>query len=189
MAKHMKPRRSLLVLAAFVCAVPAHARAQNGRPLPAVGSYGVSFSLPQGGGAGFGIRRMLSGSRSAGLDVQLGVSWRKLDDAQGEERSRTSFALSLNPDLRLYRRMSGPVVPFVEIDGRVGYRNAHNEAWVVDGGGGVGLGVEWLPLPAMSISGSTGLAWTVGHQRSGGSSENSVTFGVFRSELSLNLYF
>lgn len=182
--------RAVVLLAGALCAlVPASGRAQEGHPLPTVGSHAVMFSLPEGGGAGFGIRKMTSERKSVGVEVQLGVSYSRYDHGALEDESRTHFALGVAPDVRLYRRDRGPVVPFMEIEGRLGYQDAHGDAWAVDGGAGLGLGVEWLPLPSMSISGSTGLALTLQHSEGGGNSQTGLNVGAFRSRISLNLYF
>ena len=181
-------RLAITVLACLL-ACPSLLQAQAGNTLPPPGSYALSFALPDGGGAGVGIRKMLSNQRSVGLELQLGASWQEFDDAVGEDHSHSSVNLGLSPDLRLYRRQSGPVIPFIEWTTGIRYRNGANDAWAVDGRLGMGLGVEWLPLPAMSISGTTGFVVTAQHQSSRGLDSRGIMFGAVRSQLSMNLYF
>lgn len=181
-------RVAVTVLVSLVVA-PSLLAAQSGLPLPPVGSHAVSFALPDGGGAGVGVRKLVSERRSVGVELQLGVAWHDVDTPQGEGQSQTTLSVGLSPDLRMYTRDRGPVMPFVEWTGRVGYRDGANDTWAVDGRLGLGLGVEWFPLPSMSVSGSTGLALSLLHQSNGGLDTRAVTFGAFRSELSMNLYF
>jgi len=178
---------ALALLASLL--LPAAGAGQQGHPLPAVGSHGLTFSLPEGGGAGFGIRKMTSERKSVGVELQVGVAWHRFEEGGDEEHSQTSFSLGVAPDLRLYRRGAGPVVPFLELSGRAGYQASDSEAWAVNGSAGVGLGVEWIPLPSMSVSGSTGMALVAQYADSGASSQTRLNLGAFRSRISLNLYF
>jgi hypothetical protein len=95
----------------------------------------------------------------------------------------------VSPDLRLYRRTAGPVVPFLLVDGTLSYESGPNDTWGVGGGGSVGLGVEWLPLEGMSISGSTGVGAIYGHDVRDGVSHDGFDLGTVRSQLELTLYF
>jgi len=163
--------------------------AQSPTSLPAVGTHAVTFSLPDGGGAGFGIRKMRSATTNVGVEIQFGVSRRWVDSGDNNEfppDGGTSWLVGLRPDVRLYRRTEGPVLPFLEWNGHLGYQGASGGRWVVDGSVGAGLGVEWFPLQGMSLSGSTGLAGTYTGADSGA---HSLAVGMFRSELILNLYF
>lgn len=165
--------------------------AQSSRSLPPVGKHAVTFSIPNGGGSGFGIRKMRSAATNVGLEVQLGVNRQWVDTGDNNDfppDDRTSWSLGLRPDVRMYRRIEGPVIPFLEWSGRLGYRRASGGPWALDGAVGVGLGVEWFPLEGMSISGSTGMAGTYSRSNST-STTNNLALGLFRSDLILNLYF
>lgn len=185
----MKSSAVLVLLFGILGLFPESVVGQTQSPLPDPGSYGISFSLPSGGGAGFGIRRMLTGQRSLGAEIQLGLSWQDVDYPDNDEDSRTAFGIGVSPDLRLYRGTSGPVVPFIEVEGTISYQRSSGGAWGMGAGAGVGLGVEWIPLEGMSISGSTGIAADFGHNDNHGRSADRLSVGLFRSELKLNLYF
>jgi hypothetical protein len=191
MAKDVRMMRHVSgALSCLVCfLIPTAIVAQSQSSLPAAGSYGVSFSLPSGGGAGFGVRKMLSSIKSVGIEFQGGLSWREASQPSGDQESRTDVRLGVSPNIRLYNRVAGPVVPFLQVVGSLAYTSAPNDGWAVDGGGGVGLGVEWLPLPGMSISGTTGVNAVYRHSVGGGLSQNSFNLGAVRSQLELNLYF
>jgi len=185
----MKSSAVLVLLIGIVGLSAGSVFGQTQALLPDPGSYGVSFSLPSGGGAGFGVRRMLTGQRSLGAEIQLGLSWQDVDYPDSEEDSQTSFGIGVSPDLRLYRDAKGPVVPFVEVEGTISYQRSPGGAWGMGGGAGAGLGVEWIPLEGMSISGSTGIAADFDHNDNHGRSADRLSVGLFRSELKLNLYF
>ena len=170
---------------------PGQILAQEEPRVPTAGSYGVSFGLPDGGGAGFGLRRMLSSRINAGLDVVFDVSWQDFDRPVGpQEEPRTSFHLELVPNIRLYKGSEGAIVlPFLLLGLRGSYTKAPVDGWGVGAGAEVGLGVEWFPAPAVSVSGSTGARATYGSNSGQGYSGKFFNLGVFRSELTLNLYF
>jgi hypothetical protein len=186
----MRIRTTLVVALGVALAAVAvdspEAAAQSA--VPEVGSYAVMFSLPEGGGAGFGIRKMRGPTTNVGLEVQVGAShrWVSGEFAPSDD---TSWSLGLRPDVRLYRRTDGPVVPFLEWHGRVGYGGSSNDAWSLSTALGVGLGVEWFPLEDMSVSGSTGVAGMYARNSNTSSAGSQLSFGAFRSELTLNLYF
>jgi hypothetical protein len=156
--------------------------------LPEVGTHAAMFSLPEGGGAGFGIRKMRGPTTNVGLEVQFGASHRWASD-EVESSEHTSWSLGLRPDVRLYRRTDGPVVPFLEWNGRLGYAGSSNDSWSLSTSLGVGLGVEWFPLDDMSVAGSSGVAGSYSKSSNPSSEGNESSFGAFRSELTLNLYF
>ncbi len=171
-------------LALLIVCVPTSVRAQ-GHALPSTGSYGLSFSLPEGGGTGLGLRKMLSSRTSLGTTLIFGAGWQERSDSLAGDHSNSSVSVGVRPDLRLYRRSAGPVVPFVGLDAELTCQSASDDAWAL--GGGVGVGAEWLPLRGMSVSGWTGVATRYRHSDSGRASENAFNVGVFRSELTLNL--
>lgn len=178
-----------LLLAALLCGVPTVLRGQDASPLPKAGSYGLSFGLPNGGGAGFGLRQMRSGRKSLGVALQFGVGWQQRSDSIQGDFSSTGLSVGARPDLRLYRRVSGPVVPFIGVDAQFTYQRSSNFDWALSGGMGVGLGAEWFPSPGISISGWSGAAARYRHIDTRDGSENGLNVGDFRSELTFNLYF
>lgn len=176
--------------AAFVLSVlllaPMAARGQT--RLPAPGTHALSFALPSGGGAGFGVRKMLSGDRSAGLSVQMSYAHASSARPDGSDLAHSSYGLGVGPDLRLYRPRPGTVVPYLALrsDLAMSWGDAADTSMGL--GAGAGLGVEWLPLEGMSISGETGMTLQYSHV-GGDLPSSSVALSMFRSTLSLNLYF
>lgn len=185
-------RATFVTTACMILGVACDSAAQATAPvLPPVGTRGVSFALPEGGGGSFGYRKMTGPARSLGVDLQFGFAWTDEDSDRRDDDppSRTDFALGVAPDLRLYRMASGPVVPFLELGARLGYRDAAGDPWGLDGALSVGLGAEWFPLQGMSVSGSTGARTSMIHHDAGSSSQTRVALGLFRFELALTLYF
>ena len=131
---------SIIILAAAV-SHPLGVAGQSDSVLPASGSYGVSFSLPSGGGASFGLRKMLSPTTNAGLEIQFGFAWHDQDVPSAPRPARTSFTLGVSPDVRLYRGSARPVVPFLELGATFTYNNGPAGAWGLDNAVEVGLGV------------------------------------------------
>ena len=166
--------------------LPAAARAQSVLPDP--GDRALSFSLPSGGGYGFGLRWMRSDGRSLGLDVTPSLDWRRNET---DDESETTWALSIRPELRLYRGdAAGPVVPFAQYRLSVGYSSHTQDRYGFGVGADVGIGVEWFPLEAMSVSGSTGLGLDYSRQGGGASpTTENVTLQSFRSELRIALWY
>lgn len=162
--------------------------AQSARTLPAAGTWGLFFDLPDGGGSGVGLRRMLSEDRSLGLVLQFNAA--SLTREHGtppvtDEHSR--FFAGVGADLRFYRRARGPVVPFVQTGTFVGYENGSGDDWSL--AGDLALGAEWLPLDQVSVSAFAGMraAW----RRATDSTvrDTATSLGLVRSGLALTLYF
>jgi hypothetical protein len=181
-------KRSLLLTALVALALPLLVSAQDRASTPPPGSHAVTFSLPDGGGAGFGVRRVLGSGANAGLELLLGVSRSSTDTPTGEVTS-SNYQVGLTPDIRLYRGSSAPVIPFVELSGEVRYLNGDGDDWTLRGGVGVGLGVEWFPLTSISVSGATGIRLDLARAENLPATTNTLQLGAGRSALRLNLYF
>lgn len=178
---------ALVVLSLQPLALSGQSRSRS--VLPEAGSHGISFSLPSGGGASFGIRKMLSASTNGGIDLSLGVNHAKTETG-GVSNSATTTSVSVRPGARLYHASAGPVAPFLHLYGLVSYVNGPNDMWTLGGGAGVGVGAEWFPLEHMSISGYTGLDAMVEHEHdTGGTTADQTVLRAATSGLSLNLYF
>lgn len=174
-----------------VAASPSALRAQEASRLPSPGAYGLSFRIPEGGGAGFGIRKLLSQHTNAGLDVLVDWSWRDTDRPFGPQQdAETSFRLGLVPNLRLYKQISNDVLPFLLVGATGDYANGPNDGWGWGVGSQLALGVEWFPASGVSLSGVAGMRIAYRYSTDGqGSSIRLVDVGAFRSELMLNVYF
>lgn len=179
--------RSLVI--AFAVALPVEAAGQTNDRLPLKGQYGISFAFPDGGGAGLGVRKLLSSTTNAGLELQFSVSHRNTEHPPAADVSASVWSFGLAPDVRLYRKIGVPVVPFLALDGIVRFQHAENSN-VFSTGAGIGIGAEWFPIRSMSLSGSTGAVARYDHQEQpDGRIDNIVSLGLFHSELTLNLYF
>jgi hypothetical protein len=134
-------------------ALPRAGKAQEVDRTPDPGTHAVAIALPDGGGGGFAVRKILDSGANLGITVHFGSAWNWREGGQDDH----AFEVGVGPDVRLYRRRSGPVVPFIELGGDVVYRDGPEGAWAGDLGASAALGVEWFALRSMSLSGSTGL--------------------------------
>lgn len=159
--------------------------------MPPPGSYGLSFRVPEGGGAGFGIRKFLSQRTNAGLDILIDWNWRDTERSFGpQDGAQTSFGIGLAPNVRLYRRISNDVLPFLLVALVGNYANGPEDSWSWGVGSEAGLGVEWFPASSVSLSGAAGMRVNYRYSTDGlGSSFRLLNAGAFRSELMLNVYF
>lgn len=189
----MRPLTLALGLALGLALPPGSAHAQDESRSPPPGSYGISFNLPESGGAGFGLRRMLSETTNAGIDVLIDFDWSDFDrtgPALPDEDPRTTFRLHVRPNLRLYRRLTEEVLPFLLVGIGAAYTNSPDDNWAWGAAAELGIGVEWFPASDVSVSGSTGLRGDFTYRsNSGGNTVQQVHLGAFRSTLSLNVYF
>lgn len=173
-----------LTLVAFLFSLTP-ALAQEKDPLPPAGSYSIGFDLPEGGGGGFIVRKMVRSGVSAGIHLTGQASW---VERTGEASSR-NWTVGAYPDLRWYRSPVGRVVPFIVLG--LGLEFDSNDA--VKTSARTGLGAEWFPVDGVSIVGSTGIS--VGYSRSEEKHEGETmvhevsSLNLFRSALSLNFHF
>ncbi len=178
------PASRVLLAAAVLALLPLPAFAQSRTALPQVGQHGLTFAVPNGGGAAFGIRKMLSPRANDGLEVGLGLS---RSHTSGQSAT-THENVSVRPGVRLYEGTAGPVVPFLHLFGVVSY-DKQGSAWSLSGGAGAGIGVEWFFADRVSLSGYTGAAVTVGHTHGNVAPNDFIGFGSSTSGLALTLYF
>jgi hypothetical protein len=101
----MHPTGLMAFVCAAVLAAPHCAAGQEDSNLPARGQYALSFSVPEGGGAGIGIRKMISERTNAGIDVSVDWYWSDVDgpSSMPDEDPRSRLAIGVLPNLRLYR--------------------------------------------------------------------------------------
>jgi len=180
-------RCAVAVTIAALC-VPRGVVAQSDSTLPSAGSYGVSFSIPEGGGSSFGVRKMISPTSNAGVNVQFGFRWVDPGPVNAPD-DKTRLTLGLSPDVRLYRGQTRPVVPFVEVSAQASYSEIGTEAKIYGVGAGAGLGVEWFPTVRVSVSGSVGLNAGYSSLNSPDDERTIFSVGTARSNLMFNLYF
>lgn len=177
------------LIACFVC--PNALEAQ----VPRAGTFGVSFDVPEGGGAGLGLRYLPSDNLNMGINFDFDVSYEPASDdgTQPGQESRTDWSLGFSPDFRFYQGAGNPVAPFFELGLGVTYAKlSEGDLSDLVVRGSVGVGAEWFPTQSVGISGATGVETIFVHSKLGGEPETTadeVSVGVFRSELTLNLYF
>ena len=99
---------------------------------------------------------MLSPTTNLGLGVLFGFHWEDIDVPAGPQEPRTGWSLGLQPDLRLYRSVTGPVLGFISVSASLYYQkqNGQLSPWAVGVGGGAGIGAEWFPADGMIVQNS-----------------------------------
>lgn len=162
--------------------------AQEPRTLPGVGSWGLSFDLPDGGGTSVALRRMLAADRSLGLSLRLGLTHQTVESlATGDVDEQSLRAVGMGADLRFYRGARGPVVPFVQPGALVVRSDGPVDAWAL--AADLAVGAEWLPFDQVSVSGSAGVRAAWRRSSSSARRDTDTSLGLFRSSLALTLYF
>jgi hypothetical protein len=188
---------SLLVAVTFLGWTPTGAQAQepraDGRETPAaVGDYVLSFELPEGGGPGFGMGFQTSTRTRLGFFLR--GQWNRSDyedTTTGAEGTSRSWSVEGGPELRVYGLQARRVLPFLHLAAAGGYGEAPDESTQTLVRGEVGFGAEWFPVRSVGISGQTGLGIrrTRAEPGTSGPTTTGLSAELFRSGLSLNLYF
>lgn len=188
---------SLLVAVTFLAWAPTAAQAQEpradgGETPAAVGDYVLSFELPEGGGPGFGMGFQASDRTRLGFFLRGQWSRSEFEDTTtGTEGTSRSWSVQGGPELRVYGLQDRRVLPFLHLAAAGGYGEAANGSTQTLVRGEVGFGAEWFPVRYVGISGQTGLG--VRRTRTEPATSGPVATGLsaelFRSGLSLNLYF
>ncbi|TVR50227.1 MAG: hypothetical protein EA421_17525 [Gemmatimonadales bacterium] len=176
---------------------PAGAQAQqpraDGREAPAlVGDYMLSFQLPDGGGPGVGLG--FQATTRTRLQFSVRGQWSRVeteDSASGTESSARNWNVEAGPEIRIYGLQSRRVLPFFHLAGSGGYGESVSGDSRTTVRGELGFGAEWFPLRSIGISGQTGLgmARLRDEPTDSGPRVTSLQAELFRSALSLNLYF
>ena len=205
----------LALVGALAMAAPAAAQAP-GDSIDALtpGRRALSFNLPNGGGVGLGIWRVVAPDRARGFFVNFSGSYghSSYTDQVGNDNTGNSFRVSVSagPQFRRYIGRTAPVAPFVQsglslgagydrMSGRTaGGAEQENHGWSGTAAASLAGGVEWFPLRRVSLAGQTGVNLTGGYGRSGGSvggvgqghsASWSVGVSTFVSSLALAIYF
>ena len=148
----------------------------------AVGSYsavergGRSIVLSVGGGGqiGYWTRR----NERTDLGLEVGVN-----GIAGE--GTTVLTLSVTPALKRYHAPTGPLAPYTYLGIPLSYAVSESDD-VFRVGGLVGFGLEWLPVPQVSLGGHVGLRASYHHQ---GGGLGLIDFGTVSSGIRMHLYF
>jgi len=200
--------RTILATAALALAAAAPVLAQETPEAPASlvrGKHAFSFDVPPSGGGAVGGWVSLRDRTQLGLRLGLNLheGHDTSDDSITSRRQQQGFA-QVGLELRRFHPVSANVAPFVSATVFSGYARQHvtqggNAArqtfW--NAGAGIGVGVEWFPVPAVSLGGRLGLDASYGHSRIrsdfGGtesvSTSNSFDLNTGTSALSLKIYF
>jgi hypothetical protein len=198
--------RTLFSAAALAAATPALAQETPEAPASLVrGNHAFSFDVPSSGGGAVGAWANLRDRTQLGLRLGLNLhaNHDTSNDSLASRRQQQGFA-QVALELRRFHPVSATVAPFVSATVFSGYSRQHatqggNAArqtfW--NTGAGIGVGVEWFPVPAVSLGGRLGLDASYGHSRirSGfGGTESVSTSSSFdlstgTSALSLKIYF
>jgi hypothetical protein len=176
---------------------PARAEEGGSRAIQK-GRYSLAFSLPDGGGAQFGVWKMVSGRSNLG--VNLGVDHRFDEETWGPDsaRSRTGnlfWTFSLQPSMKRYLFVRDPVSPFLSmaLKGSYGWEESGPlRRFTRSATLSAGLGADWTPLRDLSIGASTGIDWTEGmsSRNDPDATKDQISiFGTRTGSLTLHLYF
>ena len=164
-------------------------QAQESRVIPEPGRYALSFQLPEGGGSGLGIRRMMTERINLGLEIAFDYAWSETR-GEGLDLKSSGRSMGIHPDVRVYLRTTGRIVPFLLVSTGIDYAKAPDGQSFLGYFGRTGIGAEWFPFDRVSVVGSTGLGMTWGHyDRNLGRERDSFDVTMFRSAITLNLYF
>lgn len=124
---------------------------------PEWGDRAIGFSLPAGGGAGFGYSRLRGPRFALGFTIAGLYDLVERDVPEGTDRM-ARLRLSGGPEIRRYWWTDGPVSPFLHAGLNGIYEQLASDvpAWHIGGEASLGLGVEWFPAQGIGIGGYTG---------------------------------
>ena len=167
------------------------------------GAWSLSFALPSGGGGSVGLWTMVS--RRANLGVNLGFSFNRttskyVDSVSGTLRDdEVRWSIRVEPTVMLYQRLRPNVAPFLlgQIGASYGWTGSSSPSestrwrtWSVYSR--LGLGLEWFPVPAVSVNGwmAISIEAAFAHSRSNYAVNDATTFdaGTLTSVLALRIY-
>lgn len=175
---------SLVAASAFAVAFAfaSVAQAQDAANGLSAGAKSLSFSIPSGGngyaGNAAGLWMMMGPTMNLGINV--GLSYASSDAA-------SPYALLLAPAIRMYMDTSSSVAPFYfgQLNLLIANNdNGNDEDDAPEMSVAGGLGVEWFPVKAFSVSGHVGVGAKVLGQEGA-----PKTLGTFTSGLTAQMYF
>ena len=145
------------------------------------GKRSLAFSLFSDGGT-FGYWVLKSRLTNLGLNCSLHVS--HFDDG----RKRTSWNVQLAPAIKRYMIVYKSVAPHYYGSLQAGYGKSGNATnW--NFGFIAGLGVEWFPVPEISVGSFTGFNFSYSQQKAGDYTQKAFTVLSFTPRLTMNIYF
>jgi len=173
------------------------------------GRWSLAFTLPDGGGATFGIWKMASTRSNLGLNIGVNHDRRWYSSGPGSATytEDTSFwKFSLQPSIKRYLALRENVSPYLfgAVGGAYGWGKSTysspaypalppDKSYNRSASLRLGLGVDWTPLDDISIGAFTGLNWTEGGLDGSGYSESSRNgYSGFNTEitrLTMHVYF
>lgn len=177
---------SVLSAVAVFHPVPALSQASP----PESGTYALSFRFPSSASSQLGIRKILGSGANAGLNVGLSLNRAVNERAGLDDEVSTHWSAGLFPNVRFYRGGRANVLPFFVLDAGISYTDEADDASRLALSAGGGLGVEWFPVPSMSLSGTTGISLHYDRTENGTPETHAHTrLSSITSSLSVNLYF
>jgi len=200
----MRRYPGVLLLLSLILATPAAAQ-QLDPPINSLvpGARSLAFGRLGEGTSAIEYWRMRSAHTNQGLIVAFSTGYSRstlADAASQRQSSGGAVSVSAGPAVRRYASVTERVNPFFYGHALVGYgystsqvppdRRDHRHAFL--GSVSTGVGLEWFPVPQISLSGQAGVRIStqldrVEYERH--TSENlSVGFSTFGAALMLNLY-
>lgn len=167
-----------------LCSAPLAAQETEGYPAAERG--GRSIVLEASGSPRIGYWTRRSTRTDLGLDVMLqGL----LGDSQ------TDLSIGVTPAMKRYLSSPGPLAPYIYAGVPLNYhRFERDNVGVPDdtsdafGVGGIaGFGLDWYPIPQLSLGGHAGLR--AGYLNRGDDAGSSIQLGTLSSGVRMHLYF
>lgn len=156
------------LLGLTLAGAPAFAKAQETAAETLVpGRRAITFQpFAAGGGTTIGVWRVRDGASNLGLLLNASLSHnRQSVDGDDNDASSTSIRLGVGPEIRRYRSMTGRVVPFGFVGGRVRVDFDRSEfeplepvdAWSWGMEGRAGMGAEFFPVRNVGLDAQVGV--------------------------------
>jgi len=189
---------ALALVLSFACPVWAEGGASDPSPTIAKGRWSLAFTLPDGGGAQFGVWKMVSARSNLGIDLGIDHAFAEVTWGPDSARSRTGslfWTFSLQPSIKRYLFLRERVSPFVTaaLKGSYGWaesgrqRQFNRKATL-----SAGVGADWTPLRDVSVGANTGVEWTEGMSNENDfyATKHKISiFDTHTGSLTLHLYF
>ncbi|MDZ7292120.1 MAG: hypothetical protein ONB44_19780 [candidate division KSB1 bacterium] len=172
----------LIAIAIFAMAATAFAQEKDKRVNSLErGNRSLAFSLFSDGGTfGYWVLK----TRRTNLGINLGLRVSHTDDG----RSRTSWNVQLAPAIKRYMIVYKSVAPHYYGCLQAGYgKDSNTTNW--NFGLNAGFGVEWFPVPEISVGSFTGFNLSYSQQTAGDDTRKSFNVLSFTPRLTMYIYF
>lgn len=168
------------------------------------GRWSLAFTLPDGGGATFGVWKMASTRSNLGLNIGVNHDrgwFSSGPDSAEYTQDRSFWNFSLQPSIKRYLALGENVSPyfFGAVGGAYGwgksayssprYPSPPQKSYNRSASLRLGLGVDWTPLDDISVGAFTGLNWTEAGSDDGSSKHGHSEFNTEITRLTMHVYF